>query len=30
MWHASGYNRTISSGSLLPVVSMMQAANPRE
>jgi hypothetical protein len=30
VWHTSSQNRTISSGSLLPVVSMMQPAHPRE
>jgi hypothetical protein len=30
VWHTSSQNGTISSGNLLPVVSMMQPAHPRE
>jgi hypothetical protein len=30
MWHAFSHSRTISSRSLLPIVSMMQPAHPRE
>ncbi len=30
VWHTSGYHRTMSSASLLPIVSMMQPAHPQQ